>query len=553
MSMTRLYLTLFILFFMSACSLSERQNESQRSLAAATSSPFWWKDSVFYEIFVRSFQDSNGDGIGDLKGITKRLDYLAGLGIDGLWLTPVFLSNSYHGYDAIDYHSIDPAYGSDADFRELITEAHNRGIKVILDLALNHTSNKHPWFQKALQDENSSEHARYIFKPEIPPGWPPKSFTEVKRGSRHEFYYHVFSPGLPDLNWENQEVVSVVRDILHFWVNRGVDGFRLDAARYYIEEEKADDQGKKTVVTADTPGTHAKIQEFATELKDAFPNRDLFFVGEIFESMKTISTYVKSPNELDLAFNFPTSFALIHSIQSGQAKAFTDAMSSGLSLGIAQDRLAPFTTNHDLVRIASQLDQNKQKLALAATGLLTLPGTPFLYYGEEIGMPNTNPSQNDLGKRTPMLWEKGTNHGFTCVSCRPWNAFSIEDDAHTVEAQAGVKGSLLETYRTLIQNRKSIRSLRHGNLEVLKSADPTIAVYLRRLHDETSLIILNFGSNTSKEIQLSFDLGSLPSSGIRSQQLFGKGILGSVIASQGKAQVSYQALPATSGAIIQMK
>ena len=443
--------------------------------ASAHAAGSWWKDAVFYEIFVRSFQDTNGDGAGDIKGITSRLGYLSDLGVNALWLTPIFNSPSYHGYDATDYKSINPDFGSLDDFKEMVAAAHQRGLRVVLDLAINHTSIKHPWFK--------ANHDWYCWRNTVP-AWPdPLRWHHL--GS--EYYYAFFSPSLPDLNWKNPEVVAEMKSTLHYWSELGVDGFRLDAARYYVEGPNGE---------FDTPETHAAIRDFVKSVKADFPTA--MFVGEIWASSEVISSYVNSGDELDLAFNFPVAGGLLGALQSGTAEKFNDALEGSVEWVQDQARLAPFITNHDQVRAATTLGGSLAKLRVAATALLTLPGTPFLYYGEEIGLPEgTDPS--DLGKRTPMQWTAAAEHGFT-TAVKPWNEFSSA--LLSVESQFGVKGTLLNYYQQLISRRKAQPILRDGSFALLATGNTRVAAYTRTLEGRTAVVLLNFGNVPARNIVL---------------------------------------------------
>ena len=445
----------------------------------------WWNDAVFYEIFTRSFQDSNGDGIGDLNGITSRLDYLNSLGINGIWLTPIFKSPSYHGYDTVDYKSIQPDFGNPDDFKELIRQAHQRGIKVILDMAFNHTSPQHPWF--------TSQPDYYCWRSEDP-HWPGKSHWFPLNG---QYYYGFFGPKMPDLNWNTPAVMAEVKGTLHYWADLGVDGFRLDAVRYYVEGPQGE---------SDTPGTHNVLREFIQDLKASYP--DVLFVGEVWADPQIVSTYVNNGQELDLAFDFPVSFGLVSSLQSGQASALALALQNTRKRVTDPARLAPIVTNHDMVRVASQVGPSLPKLKLAATVLLTLPGTPFIYYGEEIGLPDSS-AKSDLGKRTPMQWTASPNHGFTSDTSKPWLDFSSSDPQISVSAQLGVKGTLLHYYQRLIQLRQNEPSLRRGDLQMISTSDPGLLAYARQFQGKTTVTVMNFGSNPVYGIALNIPAQAL--------------------------------------------
>lgn len=444
-------------------------------------------ERVYYEIFVRSFQDSDGDGIGDLRGVTSRLDYLKSLGIGGIWLTPIFKSPSYHGYDTTDYRSLQPAFGTLADFDALIAAAHARDIRVVLDFAINHTSSRHPWF--------STRHDWYVWRDQNP-GWPgPQHWFE--RGQ--EFYYAYFGVQMPDLNLQNRDVVREIQDSASYWLARGVDGFRLDAARYYIEGPQGE---------PDTTATHTLIRELAASFKNEHPEMTL--IGEVWSGLDTIAPYISSGSELDLAFDFPFSGGLLSSLNTSSAQGLSSVIRQSAQIA----RLAPFLTNHDMNRIASQLSKHKDPvsvvplLKLAAAALFSQPGTPFIYYGEEIGMSNGHTgTRGDLDKRTPMQWERGGHHGFTPASSTPWTPFASEDPAVTVQDQLSRPGSLLETYRALIALRLAHPALHtDGAIQALTDPGAQIVAYLRSeagKHDgERILVVLNFGARATDPLTL---------------------------------------------------
>jgi glycosidase len=450
-------------------------------------------DRVYYEIFVRSFQDSGADGIGDLRGAISRLDYLKGLGIGGIWLTPIFKSPSYHGYDATDYRSIQPDFGSLADFDAFIAAAHARDIRVVLDLAINHTSSRHPWF--------STRHDWYVWRDAVP-SWP-GPLHWFQQGQ--EFYYAYFGPQMPDLNLTHPDVVQEIQSMTSYWLARGVDGFRLDAARYYVEGPQGE---------SDTPATHALIRELAAGFKKANP--DMTLVGEVWSSLDTIAPYIADGSELDLAFDFPFSGGLLSSLNSGVASGLSNVLRQSAG---KTPRLAPFLTNHDMNRISSQLSKHARSrdaesvgelLKLAAAVLLSQPGTPFIYYGEEIGMGNGHSgTRGDQDKRTPMQWERAGMRGFTAGGM-PWAPFASADPAISVQDQLGRGDSLLETYRALIALRSKHPALHaDGAIDVLADPSPGAAAYVRsEPGGERILVVCNFGATALDGLSLSVASGT---------------------------------------------
>ena len=327
----------------------------------------------WYSVFVRSFADSNGDGIGDLPGLIHKLDYLAELGIDGIWLLPVHPAPSYHKYDVIDYYSIDPEYGTLQDMKKLISEAHKRNIKVILDLVVNHTSELHPWFMRAQQNKRSVYRDFYVWKDAryLPPGEESQWHRPVA-GPRSEAYYGLFWKGMPDLNYDHERVRANVIDIARYWLDMGVDGFRLDAAMHIYPPDRNDDNIRWW-------------QEFRKALDKTHPHH--YLVGEVTESCAFIGPYLRKG--LHACFNFELAEHIIQAINYGRHDCLVSWLMSVNNYYRDQDpgsRDAMFLSNHDQTRIASRLGGDLQKIKLAASILLTLPGDIYLYYGEELGM-----------------------------------------------------------------------------------------------------------------------------------------------------------------------
>ena len=471
---------------------------------AAPAGGEWYRHAVFYEVFVRSFQDSNGDGKGDLPGLISRLDYLndgnpdttTDLGVDALWLMPVFDSPSYHGYDVVDYERIHPDYGTVEDFERLCAEAHRRGMRVILDLVLNHSSAQHPWFVESAASRTSAKRDWYMWS-DTDLGWRPPWDVFAKGSTWHErngaYYYGVFWGGMPDLNLKTPAVREEVKRIASFWLGKGADGFRLDAARYLIEN------GPGVSGQADTAETHAFWKEFAAHVRSVKP--DAVLVGENWTTTQTIATYygstaqVPGGDELQLNFNFPLADELLKAARSGDGNGVTlklAEMRSRYPAGVAD---APFLTNHDHVRVATQLSGNAGALATAASLLLTMQGSAFLYYGEEVGMANGT-TNNDEAKRTPMAWDASAGAGFTTGT--PWFSFSPGRESAQVAAQSNAPGSLLSRYRGLIRARHASEALDRGGLKLLTSTEghtPTLA-FLRTWGEERVLVVHNLSDGT---------------------------------------------------------
>jgi glycosidase len=474
--------------------------------AAATGPQDWARGAVFYELFVRSFADSDGDGVGDLRGLTARLDYLndgrpggSDLGVDALWLMPIFESPSYHGYDTVDYDHVDREYGTEEDFDAFIAAAHRRGIRVIVDLVLNHSSDQHPWFVESATGWGSPRRQWYVWRGDDP-GW-----TQPWGGSNHTwhpkngaFYYGIFWAGMPDLNYSYPPVREEMEAVAARWLGRGVDGFRLDATRHLFADGPGDEQN-------DRPATHDFLRELAARVRETRP--DALLVGENWTETPVIATYFGSPraggaagaptDELASSFDFPLAEAIVKGVEGGDATGIAAKLVEIQSLYPPGAIDAPFLTNHDQIRIATQLagegDREPGMLRAAAAVLLTLPGAPFLYYGEELGMQN-GPGGRDEEKRTPMPWDGTDGGGFTTGTA--WYAFAPGHEEVNVAAQQGDPGSLLAYYRQLIAARRSSPALRVGELELLPdgSQPAPLLAFLRRAAKESVLVLHNLGA-----------------------------------------------------------
>ncbi len=478
--------------------------------------PTWaldhWQGRVCYEIFVRSFKDSDGDGIGDLRGLIQSLDYLNDgdpattddLGIEAIWLMPIFASPSYHGYDAIDYYRIDPEYGTEADLIELIRECDRRGIQVVLDLMLNHSSDQHPWFVASARDPQSDKRDWYVWR-DSDPGWtqPWGSYPSwhERNGS---WYYGIFWSGMPDFNWRNPEVRAEAQDIARHWLDLGVGGFRLDAAKHLIATGPGEQQN-------DTPETHAAWQEYSRFLRTEYPDR--LMLGEIWSAPEAVAPYygdaerVPGGTEFAMTFNFALSGGIIQAVNLGEASPLTTALTriqQAYPDGVLD---GTFLANHDMTRLATQLGGDLARQGQAAAMLLTLPGTPWLYYGEEVGLRNGTAS-GDEAKRTPMPWTDD-DAGFTAGV--PWYRFAPGRETANVAAQTGDPRSLLSRYRDLIRTRQQLPALRSGDLSLVRLDDaPASAVaYLRTAGEQRVLVVHNLADAPAT---LSWSLPEAPAS-----------------------------------------
>jgi len=452
----------------------------------------WWNDTVFYEIFVRSFYDSDGDGIGDFNGITEKLDYLQELGIKGLWLMPINPSPSYHGYDVTNYYAVNPDYGTMDDFEHLLEEAHKRDIKIIIDFVMNHTSTKHPWFQQALTP-GSPYHDWYVWN-ETDPGTPgPWGANAWYRASNGQYYYAPFWDQMPDLNYDNPAVREEMNKVTSFWLEEvGIDGFRLDAVRYVVEDDQL----------ADSKANHAFFEEWGQYYRSVNPQA--FSVGEAWTGNISVKKYVETNTELDAAFNFDLSDALLKSVKDNNSTVVRFVLQSTIRDFPEHDN-ANFITNHDMNRVMSQLPTDQTaKAKVAAAVLLTVPGIPFIYYGEEIGMSGTKPDEHI---RTPMQWDDTQGAGFT--DGKPWEPVNSDFGVVNVSAQTGDDTSLLEHYRKLIQLRNEHPALRVGKTYVTESNSNKVLSYLRVSNDETLLVIINFDDEPLTNYKLDLSIGPL--------------------------------------------
>ncbi|RMH24941.1 MAG: alpha-amylase [Planctomycetota bacterium] len=456
--------------------------------AADTTARPWWHDAVFYEVFVRSFADSTdgplaNDGVGDFRGLTARLDYLndgdpattTDLGIDAIWLMPINESPSYHGYDIVDYKSIDAEYGTPEDFRAFIDAAHERGIRIIIDLVLNHCSNRHPWFEEAASDPDSPKRDWFIWADQDPGyrgPWGQQVWHRVSHDQDAPLYYGCFYRGMPDLNLHNPAVTAELKEIARFWIqDMGVDGFRLDAIKHLIEDGATQENTQATIDW---------LEDFNAYCKSLNP--DFFTVGEVWSTTDQVARYI--PAAVDTAFEFDLAQTIIDGLNTGDATKIRDRIA--LVADAYDTPVATFLTNHDQARLMTQLGESESKAKAAASILLTLPGVPFIYYGEEIGHTGGKPDPNI---RTPMQWDAT---GETFSAAEPWRAAQPDAVRRNVREQQGHPGSLLEHYRRLIDLRKSTPALTQARVIPLDPPEDAILAFIRR--DDTGrqcLVVVN--------------------------------------------------------------
>ena len=475
--------------------------KSQSFAVSTSTDPEWSRGAVCYEIFVRSFFDSNGDGIGDLNGLTSKLDYVndgnpqtqRDLGASCVWLMPVAESPSYHGYDVSDYYRIEPDYGTNDDFKRLVAEAHRRGIRVFVDLVLNHASSEHPSFKAALADTASPFRSWYRFSPTASGKGPWGGEAWHKSPVRNEYYYGVFWSGMPDLNYETPAVREEAKKVATFWLrDMDVDGFRLDAIPYLMEEG--------TNCLSGCAGTHAFFREYAAYLRSVKP--DVWTVGEAWGPIDMVMPYY--PDQLTAHFGFELADSLVAAVKRGSA----GGMLAGylrMQDTLPSYRWAPFLSNHDGTRAMTMFSRDARRARVAATLLLTLPGLPFVYYGEEIGMVGDKPDERI---RTPMQWAPRPGLGFT--NGKPWEAAQPDSFTTTVEAQDADSSSLLALYRRLIHLRKANAALANGELSPLSTNDPGVVAYVRRAGNDVVLVVVNLSGAAANPVELTSTASVLP-------------------------------------------
>jgi alpha-amylase len=446
-------------------------------------------NTVFYEIFVRAFYDSTGDGIGDINGMTAKLDYLQELGIEGIWLMPIHPSPSYHGYDVTDYYDIHPDYGSLDDFKTFIAEAHERNIKVIIDLVVNHSSTQHPYFQDAISSEASPYRDWYIWADEETnlrergewgqPFW---------HGEAPNHYFSVFWGGMPDFNYYNEDVRQEMINIGKFWLEEvGVDGFRLDAAKHIFPKQK-----EQNLVW---------WKEFRATMEEV--KSDVFLVGEVWDLPQVAGPYLE--DGLHSTFNFDLAEEILKAARSERGGGLVPKLIRSLTTfeRYSNDFVdSTFITNHDMNRIMSELRGNEQQGQMAASILLTLPGSPFLYYGEEIGMQGAKPDEHI---REPMLWYQDGGTGQTTWITPKYDTGS---DAPSVEAQLEDPNSLLNHYKTMIYLRRSQPTLLFGNV-VESPIQEQGSLAFKRVYNDEELHVIHNLTKTELTISLEDEVGEL--------------------------------------------
>lgn len=507
----------------------------------------WWKNAVIYEIYPRSFQDSNGDGIGDLNGITSRLDYLKELGVDAIWLTPIYPSPQVDfGYDISNYIGIDPTYGTMADFDRLVAEGKKRNIRVIMDMVMNHTSDKHPWFIESESSKTDPKRDWYVWENGKGPGQPPNNWQSVFGHSAWQYspktdqwYYHKFYIQQPDLNWRNPKVEAAMWDNVRFWLKKGVGGFRLDAVPTLFEDPSLKDErilpgtnafGDPNIdgsLTENLPEVHRVMRDLR-QVTDSFPGNRVL-IGETYlpNVQELEKWYGANHDELQLPMDMQVGF-----INKLEIHQFRDRIRE-VEQDISSNQPLLVFDNHDNPRIDARYGDGKHETdiqRMLAAVLFGTRDTAIIYYGDEIGMKTTPPSrvedvQDPIGKtgwpkekgrdgeRTPMQWDGSPEAGFT-KSDRPWLPVPPSYKTVNVEEEVRDSDSLLNWYKQLIHLRRQNPALRSGRLTMLNVADNNVLSWLRQIPGQPAVVVAcNF---TPEPQKIGFDLSQL---GISSKQV----------------------------------
>jgi len=495
----------------------------------------WWRDGVIYQIYPRSFYDTTGSGIGDLNGITEKIGYLADLGVDALWLSPINPSPDVDfGYDVADYRAIDPKFGTMADFERLVETARNAQIAIVMDLVLNHTSDQHPWFLSSRASKNSPYRDYYLWQDARPGGKPPNNWRSVFGGhgwewdeQAQQYYYHMFYKEQPDVNWRNPKVREEMLDVFRFWLDKGVKGFRLDVFNVYFKD--AQFRNNPTRLFGRRPfdrqiHTHdfdqPELMGVLHDIRTILDGYDAAYaIGETFLSTPEKAAGYTGKDKLHACFNFKISEAR------RDPRVFMRRIKEW-EHALGRDNWPNYVlNNHDTVRSATRYGQREDdaRMKVLAVMLLTLRGTPFLYYGEEIGMRDIQVRRRDIldpigkrywpiyigrdGCRAPMQWDASPQAGFTDGD--PWLPLHPNYIIRNVARQTKHEGSLLHFYKKMLAFRRTHPALVKGDILPLVAGNRSVMAYQRRFIDQKLLVLLNF-SAASKNAALPINARFLP-------------------------------------------
>ncbi|MBL8062267.1 MAG: maltose alpha-D-glucosyltransferase [Anaerolineales bacterium] len=490
----------------------------------------WYKNAVFYEISVRAFKDSDGDGRGDLRGLTEKLDYLQALGVDCIWIMPIYPSPLRDdGYDIADYYSVDPAYGSLDQLKVLIEAAHQRNIRIIMDLVLNHTSDANPWFQAARSDKNSPYRDYYVWSDTDQIYKDARIiFVDTERSNwtwdeqAGQYFWHRFYSTQPDLNFDNPRVQEEMLNVARFWLDLGIDGFRADAVPYLFEREGTNCEN--------LPETHVYLKKLRSIMDEHYPGRIL--LCEANQWPEDVRPYFGDGDEFHMGFHFPIMPRIYMALKKGRFEDMEEIMRRTPPIP-ENCQWCTFLRNHDELtlemvteeerqwmwkeyapepnmklnlgirrRLAPLLDNDRRKIELANSLLFTLPGTPIIYYGDEIGMGDNLNLFDRNGVRTPMQWDDSTNGGFT--SGTPFTEMvqgEYSCQKVNVAEQMKSPNSLLRTIQKMIALRKQYAAFGGSDMEWIETGNPAVSVYLRR-HDDDVIIVFNNLSNAIQTVQI---------------------------------------------------
>jgi glycosidase len=492
-------ITIMALFLLSAC---ETNHDEDNIRDLKSEMPLY---NSYYQVFVRSFADGNGDGIGDFIGLEQSLDYFVELGIEGLWLMPIHPSPSYHGYDVEDYYAVNEDFGTMEDFESFLAAANEKGIKVILDLLINHTADSHPWFQAFLEgDETYSEYFRKTTGTDervtTTGSWGQTVWHSMGDGN---YYMGTFGGYMPDLNWSNPVVVQEMVDVGLFWLEKGVHGFRLDAAMHLFGK------GELPSGSPSLSETLFQLEYWRFMLKEVYP--DTYIVGEIFD---TSSVYQEFYTAIDSVFHFDYGNAVVSAVTNGFSRSYVEDVIKWYNRALEKSETAiqaPFLRNHDQNRLASgsepgypNIGNHIDRLKMAAEMLLTIPGNPFIYYGEELGMMGEKAHRAplwDIPVRLPFLWHDERRTTWTIDEYNyndPYNGNVL-----SVEDQLNDEDSLLNVYKALLNLRKETPALKYGTMTEFEGNHPGIQGFYRIFEDQTVLVIHNLSDEVLNIPELS--------------------------------------------------
>jgi alpha-glucosidase len=530
--------TILSVSLLGAAAAAAQDSNNNQTQASQKTGDEWWRHAVIYEIYPRSFQDSNGDGVGDIKGITSRLDYLKDLGIDAIWITPMYPSPGVdYGYDISDYTAIDPDYGTMDDFDTLVAEAKKRGIRILMDYVINHTSDQNPWFKESRSSRDNPKRDWYVWKDgkgqtAASKGEPPNNWQSWFGHSAwqwdettRQYYYHYFYVQQPDLNWKNPEVRKAMYGVLDFWMQKGVAGFRIDAvSRLFEDPEWRDDPylpginayGDRNIrhqYTDDLPEVHDVLKD-VRRVVDKYPGNPVLVTEADEPNIEALAKTYGNADEVQLPMDFQ--IADVNELNAARFRKLFDEVENNPAHGQPEY----FFSNHDQPRQWDRYGDGKhndQIAKLMAVLELTTRGTPQMYYGEELGMRTTDPARiEDVhdpigklgwpkekgrdGERTPMQWDATAHAGFT-TSAKPWLPIPPSAKQYNVKTESKDPNSIFNCYKTLINLRKTNVALREGEQITINEDDPNFFAFVRKSGDEAVVVVLNM-SGQERSIRL---------------------------------------------------